>query len=70
MAENTSDIHPSQQNPEQKKDSRIPTVIDELSQAARLMKDPRALLGSSTPEKRPPSIAYENADHTKRVELH
>jgi hypothetical protein len=70
MAENTSDVQHIQQNPDQEpKDPRIEKVITELSQAARQMKEPRLLSGSKTPEKNTPSIVYENADHTKRVEL-
>src|SRR5688500_11753365 len=57
-----SELEQSQQNPELHKDPRIPKVIQELSESARLLKEPRLLNMSSNPVKPPAWIEYEGAD--------
>ncbi len=57
------------QNPEQGKDPRIPKVIDELTQMARYLKDPRLLTLKSDPEKPPILIQYISKDRLKHVSL-
>src|SRR5205085_10089804 len=57
---------PQQHFPDQERDAKIPKVINELSQAARYLRDPRLL---SMNEKPPNSIGYQSADGVKSIWL-
>ena len=57
------------QNPEQIERDKWIKVIDELSESARYLQDPRLLTFKSTPEDIIEKISYESADKSKFLDL-
>lgn len=68
--DSNSELPQPSQNPEQgPKDPRITKVIQELSESARLLADPRLLNLKANPDEGKNSIRYLSADNSIYVEL-
>jgi hypothetical protein len=61
--------HDQPQHPEQKRDPRIPKVIQELSKSARLLADPRLLNPNANPEDGYNLIRYLSENEAYHIDL-